>query len=243
MFLLLSLKPSVTAELSEGQDATKCPWYQQQDRSTSQKVIYPRHGDMEPLCLCQDAAQELSLCPGLLYLHQNLGISDLPQPADASGLPEAQELQMVAHWKNSWLQTQSCPLIFKNCTSNFSLTGMADKIRHQLIGKIIAEQNDPLFSNSPSKNGFVLLWGFFVYFFFSQTATFKPNHKSMTISLAQQQTRTWDRSHELWAASQNTTEISLQGLLSKLVCGLDTSVKTFFFYKTKSSTQLIRTLF
>lgn len=80
--------------------------------STSQKVINPNHGDMEPLHLCQDAAQELSLCPGLLYLHQNPGISDLPQPADASGLPEVQELQMVAHWKNSWLQMESCPVIF-----------------------------------------------------------------------------------------------------------------------------------
>lgn len=75
---------------------------------------------------------------------------------------------------------------------------------------------------------------FFCLFFFSQTATFIPNHKFMTISLAQQQTRTWDRSHELWAASQNTTEILLQGLLSKLVCGLDTSVKTLFFCKTNS---------
>lgn len=50
---------------------------------------------MEPLGLCQDAAQEFSLCPGLLYLHRNLAISDLPQPHDASGLPEVQN--------NRWL--------------------------------------------------------------------------------------------------------------------------------------------
>lgn len=37
-----------------------------------------------------------------------------------------------------------------------------------------------------------------------------------------------------WAASQNTTDILVQGLLSKLVCGLDISVKTLFFYKTNS---------
>lgn len=162
-----------------------------------------------------------------------------PQSVDASGLPEVQELQMVAHWKKSWLQTESCLLIF-NALSYKSASPISfwlewqTKIRHQLLGKIIAQQNDPLFPNSPSKNGFVLLWGFFLFIFFSQTATFIPNHKFMTISLAQQQTRTWDRSHELWAASQNTTEILLQGLLSKSVCGLDTSLKTLFFCKTNS---------
>lgn len=69
---------------------------------------------------------------------------------------------------------------------------------------------------------------------FFDTATFIPNHKFMTICLAQQQTRIWDRSHDLFAASQNTTEILLQGLLSKLVCGVETSVKPLFFCKTHS---------
>lgn len=112
---------------------------------------------------------------------------------------------------------------------------MADKIRHQPLGKIIAEQNDPLFPNSPSKNGFILLWVFFFVYYFSPKQPLSYQITSSWLFL-------WHSSKQeletevmnSWAASRNTTDILLQGLLSKLVCGLDTSVKTFFFYKTNS---------
>lgn len=161
--------------------------------------------------LCQNTAQELSLCPGPLYLHQNLGISDLPQPAAASDCLKFRNYKWLLIERTVDYRLRVVLSFLMPCPTKLHLQFVSDwngKIRHQLLGKIIAEQNDPLFPNSPSKNGFVLLWGFFVYFFFSQTVTFIPNHKFMTISLAKQQTRTWDRSHELWAASQNTTDFA-----------------------------------
>lgn len=57
----------------------------------------------------------------------------------------------------------------------------------------------------------VLVWGVWVVFFVCFgwfwvfiLFCFLPNHKFMTICLAQQQTRISDRSHEPCAASQNT---------------------------------------
>lgn len=183
-----------------------------------------------PLHLCQDAAHPC----GLLYLHQNLGISHFHSQLMPVGCLKFRNYKWWLTERTADYRLRAVLSFLMPCPTKVHLQFLSDwNGRHQLLGKIIAQQNDPLFPNSPSKNGFVLLWGFFVYFF-SQTATFIPNHKFMTISLAQQQTRTWDRSHELWAASQNTTEILLQGLLSKSVCGLDTSLKTLFFCKTNS---------
>lgn len=124
--------------------------------------------DMETWSPSARIQHKNSLCPSSFYLHQNLGISDLPQPADASDCLKFRNYKWLLIGRTADYRLRVVLSFLMPCPTKPHLQFLSDwngKIRHPLLGNIIAEQNDPLFPNSPSKNGFVLLWGFLFIFF------------------------------------------------------------------------------